>query len=84
MDRLQKQTKQADDFKYAKIVFVFIIYKNYGNNFSNCLLQKNGSHLVRFLPYGQESPVLEDWALIGGFDNNSILTYNKEKEGNFC
>jgi hypothetical protein len=43
--------------------------------------QKSGSHLIRFLPYGQDHHHLEDWALVGGFENNSIMTFNKDREG---
>ena len=32
---------------------------------------------IRFLPYGQDQSVSEDWAFIV---DNSVLTYNKNKE----
>lgn len=72
---IHDQSKQAEEAENGPL----IESNKIGGRLQICK-NKNGSNLIRFLPYGQEQQPLEDWALVGGFENNSIMTFNKDRE----
>lgn len=72
---IHDQSKQAEEAENGPL----IESNKIGGRLQICK-NKSGSHLIRFLPYGQDQHHLEDWALVGGFENNSIMTFNKDRE----